>query len=113
MWSLIVPCGPKTHWVARARYDLRKTSHSLAHYSINQLTPCRWVVADDSKLWTASGVSSGTDAMLALIDHIYGKNDQGVFYGDLIGDGMEWNRVHDSGDDPFAVKLGVEDVVPQ
>jgi hypothetical protein len=51
--------------------------------------------------------------MLALIDHIYGKNDQGVFFGDLIGDGMEWNRVHDSGDDPFAVKLGVEDVVPQ
>ena len=109
MWSLIVPCGPKTHWIAKARYDLYIPLSQL----YLTLTSCRWVIADNNKLWTASGVSSGTDAMLALIDHIYGKNDQGVFYGDLIGDGMEWNRVHDSGDDPFAVKLGVEDVVPQ
>ena len=109
MWSLIVPCGPKTHWIAKARCDLYIPLSQLCL----TLTSCRWVVADNNKLWTASGVSSGTDAMLALIDHIYGKNDQGVSYGDLIGDGMEWNRVHDSGDDPFAVKLGVEDVVPQ
>lgn len=109
MWSLIVPCGPKAHWIAKARYDLYIPLSQL----YLTLTSCRWVVADNNKLWTASGVSSGTDAMLALIDHIYGKNDQGVSYGDLIGDGMEWNRVHDSGDDPFAVKLGVEDVVPQ
>jgi hypothetical protein len=73
----------------------------------------RWVVADDNKLWTSSGVSSGTDAMLALVDHIYGKNDQGMLYGDVIKEGMEWNRVYDSGADPFAVSNSVTDVVPQ
>jgi hypothetical protein len=74
---------------------------------------CRWVVADDSKLWTSSGVSSGTDAMLALIDHIYGRNSQGVLYGDVIKEGMEWNRVCDSTADPFAVSNSVADVEPQ
>jgi hypothetical protein len=51
--------------------------------------------------------------MLALVDHIYGNNDQGVFYGDVITEGMEWNRARDSGDDPFAASNGVSDVVPQ
>lgn len=51
--------------------------------------------------------------MLALIDHIYGKNSEGTFYGDLIKEGMEWNRVYDSEADPFAVSNGVTDVVPQ
>jgi hypothetical protein len=62
-------------------------------------------------LWTASGVSAGTDAMLALVDHIYGKNDQGILYGDVIKEGMEWNRARDSDDDPFAVSNNVSDVV--
>lgn len=48
--------------------------------------------------------------MLALIDHMYGKNEQGVLYGDLIKEGMEWNRVYDSTADPFAVSNGAEDV---
>jgi hypothetical protein len=77
------------------------------------LTLRRWVVADENKLWTSSGVSSGTDAMLALIDHIYGKNSQGALYGDVIKEGMEWNRVYDSAADPFAVSNSVEDVEPQ
>ena len=58
-------------------------------------------------------MSAGTDAMLALIDHIYGKNEQGVLFGDVISEGMEWNRVKNSEADPFAVSHGVEDVVPQ
>jgi hypothetical protein len=81
--------------------------------SYQSLTPYRWVVADDSKLWTSSGVSAGTDAMLALMDHIYGRNSQGVLYGDVIKEGMEWNRVYDSAADPFAVSNSVEDVEPQ
>ena len=51
--------------------------------------------------------------MLALIDHIYGKNDQGVFFGDVIAGIMEWNRVKDSDADPFAVMHGATDVSPQ
>jgi hypothetical protein len=78
------------------------------------LTLCRWIVADNSELWTSSGVSSGTDATLALIDHIYGRNSQGTLYGDdVIKEGMEWNRVYDSAADPFAVSNSVADVDPQ
>jgi hypothetical protein len=51
--------------------------------------------------------------MLALIDHIYGENDQGVLFGDVISEGMEWSRVKDSEADPFAARSGVEDVEPQ
>lgn len=51
--------------------------------------------------------------MLALIDHIYGRNSKGVLYGDVIKGGMEWNRVYDSGEDLFAESNGVTDVVAQ
>jgi hypothetical protein len=51
--------------------------------------------------------------MLALIDHIYGKNSQGMLYRDVIKEGIERNRVYDSGADSFAVSNGVTDVVPQ
>jgi hypothetical protein len=91
LWSTITALGPKTFWVGKAR----------------------WVVADNGKLWTASGVSAGTDAMLALVDHIYGKNDQGILYGDAIKEGMEWNRARDSEDDPFAASNGVSDIFPK
>jgi hypothetical protein len=50
--------------------------------------------------------------MLALVDFIYGKNPQGILYGDVIKEGMEWNRVYDSTEDPFAKSNGVTDVVP-
>lgn len=51
--------------------------------------------------------------MLALVDHIFGKNDKGTFYGDVIKENMEWNRIHDSGDDAFAASNNVADVLPQ
>lgn len=71
------------------------------------------MVADSGKLWTSSGVSAGTDAMLALVDHIYGRNSQGTLYGDVIKEGMEWNRVYDSAADAFAASNGATDVHPQ
>lgn len=51
--------------------------------------------------------------MLALIDHIYGKNSDGILIGDLIKETMEWNRVYDSSADPFAASNNVTDVKPQ
>lgn len=57
-------------------------------------------------------MSAGTDACLALIEHMYGKTPEGVSWADYVSDAMEWNRVKDSGEDPFAVKNGVEDVLP-
>lgn len=90
-WSTQTPLGPKTHWVAKAR----------------------WVVSDGGKLWTASGVSAGMDGFLALVDQIYGKDERGMSYADAVSDGMEYSRIKDSGDDPFAVKNSVQDVFPQ
>jgi hypothetical protein len=51
--------------------------------------------------------------MLALVDHIYGRNSQGTLYGDVIKEGMEWNRVYDSAADAFAASNGATDVHPQ
>lgn len=73
----------------------------------------RWVVSDSSKLWTTSGVSAGTDGFLALLEHIYGNGENGKSYADMISDGMEWTRVKDPKDDPFAKQNKVEDVLPQ
>lgn len=63
-------------------------------------------------MWTSSGVAAGTDAMLALIDYIYGENNQGILYGDVIKEGMEWNRIYDSESDSFAESNKVTDVFP-
>lgn len=73
----------------------------------------RWVVSDNNKLWTTSGVSAGIDGFLALIEHIYGHSDNGRSYADIISDGMEHIRVKDSQDDAFAKQNGVEDVLPR
>ena len=51
--------------------------------------------------------------MLALVDHMYGKNSEDMLYGDVIKEGMEWNRVYDSTADPFAISNNVTDVLPQ
>jgi hypothetical protein len=50
--------------------------------------------------------------MLALVDHIYGRNAEGVWYGDVIKEVMEWNRVEDSTADAFATSNNVSDVLP-
>ena len=70
-------------------------------------------MSDGGKLWTASGVSAGMDGFLALVDQIYGKDERGMSYADAVSDGMEYSRIKDSGDDPFAVKNSVQDVFPQ
>lgn len=90
-WSFQTPLGPKTHWVANAR----------------------WVKSDNGKLWTCSGVSAGIDGFLAMVEHAYGKDANGVSFGDRVSDEIEYNRVRDSSDDPFAVKCKVKDVLPQ
>ena len=52
----------------------------------------------DEHVWTSSGVSAGIDATLAWIGHVYGE---AVAHN--IADGMEYRRVTNSTDDPFAV----------
>lgn len=69
-------------------------------------------MTDNGKLWTSSGVSAGTDAFLALLEAVYGKDKDGKTYADLISDGMEWTRITDSHNDPFARMNDAEDVLP-
>ena len=76
--------GPKTHWIARAR----------------------WVTSGN--IWTTSGVTAGIDGMLAFIASIYGDEA-----ADKIADIIEYKRAKDSGDDPFADLNGCEDVLPK
>ncbi|KAL2848523.1 class I glutamine amidotransferase-like protein [Aspergillus pseudoustus] len=71
--------GPDVEWVAKAR----------------------WVV--DGNVWTSSGVSAGIDVALAWIAHVYGEESaRGV------ANGMEYRRVTDADDDPFAELYGLE-----
>jgi transcriptional regulator GlxA family with amidase domain len=82
-WKEMTPLGPKTNWIAKAR----------------------WVV--DGNVWTASGVTAGIDATFAWIEEVYGKE-----LADRSARGVEHTRVTDSHDDPFADLEGAEDVPP-
>ncbi|EFQ99110.1 DJ-1/PfpI family protein [Nannizzia gypsea CBS 118893] len=55
----------------------------------------RWVI--DGNIWTSSGISAGTDAMLAFIGMIYGRE-----FAQDVAKRMEYRWVEDPADDPFA-----------
>jgi len=82
-WKFTTAFGPKTYWIAQAR----------------------WVV--DGNIWTTSGVSAGTDGMIAWIEQVYGgdKADEVVLE-------MEYFRNPNPNDDPFAALDGDKDVPP-
>lgn len=82
-WREMVGHGPRTHWVARAR----------------------WV--RDGNVWTSSGVSAGIDATLAWVAEVFGEE-----VAEGLAAAVEHNRVRDAGDDPFAPHFGAEDVLP-
>ena len=90
-WESITATGPKTYWVGHAR----------------------WVRSSDGKVWTTSGVSAGTDGFLAFLDHVYGNGDDGVPIVDAVCASMEYTRVKDPANDPWAVVHGVSDVPPK
>ncbi|KAJ6536818.1 class I glutamine amidotransferase-like protein [Mycena capillaripes] len=68
--------------------------------NVNWITHARWVV--DGNTWSTSGVSAGLDGMLALIDTIYGTD-----VALNIANGMEYVRITNSSDDPFADLYGL------
>ncbi|KAF4337966.1 DJ-1 family [Fusarium beomiforme] len=63
--------------------------------NVKWVSPARWTV--DGNIWTSSGVTSGLDLIFAFIEEVYGKN----YAKDLQGI-IEFNRVKDACDDPFA-----------
>lgn len=82
-WSEMAAHGPRTHWIAKAR----------------------WV--KDGNVYTSSGVSAGTDATLAWVSDVYGEETAAG-----LAAAIEHNRVKDPEDDPFASHWGAEDVLP-
>lgn len=83
-WSAVTPFGRKTFWVAKAR----------------------WVRSGN--VWTTSGVSAGTDGMIAWMASVYPWE-----VVDQVVAGMEYNRVTDPDNDPFASIHACEDVPPK
>lgn len=72
-WESTVALRPQVNWIHRAR----------------------WVT--DGNIWTSSGISAGIDVVFAWIADVYGA---GVAKN--IADRMEYTRVTDPNDDPFA-----------
>ena len=64
---------------------------------VNWVRKARWVV--DGNIWTTSGVSAGIDGMFALVEYLYGKSQ-----ADEIGRYMEYVRIADPTNDPFAIE---------
>ncbi|KAK5116331.1 hypothetical protein LTR85_009303 [Meristemomyces frigidus] len=84
-WDDITALGPETHWVAQAR----------------------WVAAGN--VWTTSGVSAGTDGMIAMLSKIFhGHSD----IMDQVVTSMEYSRATDPDNDPYASINGCSDVLP-
>ncbi|EMC92990.1 hypothetical protein BAUCODRAFT_37898 [Baudoinia panamericana UAMH 10762] len=83
-WDVVTSSGPKTHWIAQARWT------------------------NSENIWSTSGVSAGADGMLAWMEEVYGSE-----VVDKVVDTMEWIRAKGPEDDPFAVKHGCQDVLPQ
>ncbi|KAF2877604.1 class I glutamine amidotransferase-like protein, partial [Massariosphaeria phaeospora] len=63
-------------------------------------TTGRWV--QDGNTWSSSGVSAGTDAMVAFIAHLYGEAP-----AQWVADNAEITRWTDASRDPFAERWGV------
>ena len=82
-WKLLTALGPKTHWVGHAR----------------------WVVSGN--IWTTSGVSAGTDGMIAFVENLFPRK-----VVEEVVNMIEWNRAKEWSNDPFAEVYGVEDVLP-
>lgn len=83
-WQHCVAKGPKTSWVAQAR----------------------WV--RDGKFWTSSGVTAGIDSVLAWVAEVFGEQLATDF-----ANSMEFTRAPSSTDDPFASMYNCQDVPVQ
>ena len=84
-WGMVKDYGPDTTWKARLR----------------------WV--QYGNIWTSSGVSAGTDCVLAWIEHAF---ENGPALVDEICTTMEYNRVKDASDDSFAAIEWLQDFDP-
>jgi transcriptional regulator GlxA family with amidase domain len=82
-WYETVVHGPKTNWIAKAR----------------------WIV--DGNIYTSSGVAAGIDAAFAFVADVFGED-----VAARAAQGLEYIRVMDPTNDPFAEVNGAVDVPP-
>ncbi|KAJ7207427.1 class I glutamine amidotransferase-like protein [Mycena pura] len=75
------------------------------HKATYWVADARWV--PQGNVWTTSGVSAGTDGMIAWIAQVYGE-DKAQF----ACNSMEYNRQANPNLDPFAAVYGAQDVPP-
>ncbi|KAJ8515477.1 hypothetical protein ONZ45_g7088 [Pleurotus djamor] len=68
---------------------------------IEWIAKARYIVNDDKKIWTSSGVTAGMDMASAFLDYLVGKET-----GDFIRGVVEL-RAKDDGDDEFAEYYGL------
>ncbi|KAF7315676.1 DJ-1 protein-PfpI domain-containing protein [Mycena indigotica] len=68
---------------------------------ITWVEKARWVVSEDKKIWTASGITAGMDMAGGFLDHIAGKE-----YGLVCRSFLEMS-VKNEGDDEFAAYHGL------
>lgn len=87
-WMTVTPHGPKTHWIAQAR----------------------WVVS--GKIWTTSGVSAGMDGMMAFLQHVYNEEAYPGLLQTIVNN-MEYRCETDAAEDPFAEIFNAKDIPPQ
>lgn len=80
-WKYITGMGPKTNWIAKAR----------------------WV--DSGRIWTTSGVSAGADGVLAWMESLIPKETL-----TQVVNTMEWIRAENADNDPFAAIFRCQDV---
>lgn len=80
----------------------RATTNKLAWEATTALRPqvdwvhrARWV--QDGNIWTSSGISAGIDVTFAWIEDVYGAD-----VAKDVADRMEYTRVTDPDNDPFA-----------
>jgi transcriptional regulator GlxA family with amidase domain len=81
-WAFATAKGPKTNWIAKAR----------------------WVV--DGNVWTSAGISAGIDIALSWVASVWGQE---VAEGLATGMEYEWHK--DASWDPFSEVYGLEDVI--
>ena len=79
-WSRLTPLYPKVNW------DVTK----------------RWVTDQDGKVWTASGVTAGIDAVYAWIEEVHGAEE-----AQRLVNMAEYVRSKDPSDEPFARLYGL------
>ncbi|KAJ7437178.1 class I glutamine amidotransferase-like protein [Mycena latifolia] len=80
-------------------FFVEKKWHKATYWVAN----AHWVL--QGNVWTTSGVSAGTDGMIAWIGQVYGEDK-----AQLVCNTMEYNRQANPDLDPFAAVYGVQDI---